>query len=151
MAPRNFLICHFEASSPCWKARFIMCSPHIPMDIKSFISASFRFPPKMSINFRLKLGPSDDFCQSFARVRTSPLLIIEFYCEIVSYQRFRFSPKKWKVDINKSLFKISSFQKNKQPLCETLLYQLTFQYPQIDVRQENNVFLEGVNKLERYS
>ena len=84
-------------------------------------------------------------------MRTSPLLIIEFYCEIVSYQRFRFSPKKWKVDINKSLFKISSFQKNKQPLCETLLYQLTFQYPQIDVRQENNVFLEGVNKLERYS
>ena len=84
-------------------------------------------------------------------MRISPPLIIEFYCEIVSYQRFRFVPQKRKVDINKSLFKISSLQKAKKPLYETFLDQLTFQYPQIDMRQENNVFLEGVDKLERYS
>ena len=47
---------------------------------------------------------------------------------------------------------MSSWQKTKhQPLYETFLDQLTFQYPQIDMRQENNVFLEGVDKLERYS
>ena len=61
------------------------------------------------------------------------------------------SPKKGKLTLIRACSRYPAYKKQKNPLYETFLDQLAFQYLQIDMRQENNVFLEGVDKLARYS
>ena len=74
-----------------------------------------------------------------------------FIVKLFPIKDLDFSPKSGKLTLIRACSRYPAYKKTKQPLCETFLDQLIFQHPQIDVRPENNVFLEGVNKLERYS